>query len=77
MQMKAISKHFTLVESVELAINAGADILMFANNVDFDEDIARKVNDIILELVQNKRIPAERIEESYARIKSLKRKING
>jgi beta-N-acetylhexosaminidase len=76
MQMKAISKHFNLVESVELAINAGADILMFANNVDFDEDIARKVNDIILELVKDKRIPEERIEEAYQRISTLKSKIN-
>ena len=75
MQMKAISKHFTLVESVELALNAGADMLMFANNVDFDEDIAPKVVDIILELVKTKRISEERIEESYQRISKLKNKI--
>jgi len=77
MQMKAISKHFTLVESIELTINAGTDILMFANNVDFDEDIARKVNNIILELVKTNRISEERINESYERIKLLKNKING
>lgn len=75
MQMKAISRHFTLVESVELALNAGADILMFANNVDFDEDIASKVVDIILELVKTNRISEERIEESFLRIKKLKNKI--
>jgi beta-N-acetylhexosaminidase len=75
LQMKAISKHYTLVEAIELAINAGADILMFANNVDFDQDIARKVNEIILQLVQNGRISEERIEEAYNRIINLKKNI--
>jgi len=75
MQMKAISRHYTLVESIELTINAGTDILMFANNVAFEEDIAVKVNDIILELVKTNRISEERIENSYQRIKNLKSRI--
>jgi len=74
MQMKAISSHYTLVESIELAINAGVDILVFANNVEFDENIASKVGSIILDLVNSGKISEERIEESYNRIIELKNK---
>ncbi len=69
MQMKAISKHYTLQESVTLAINSGIDILLFANQLatqDTDELI-----DVIFEQVKNGSIPLERIEESNRRIELL------
>ena len=74
MQMKAISDHYSLSESVELAINAGVDILVFGNNVSYDADISLKVNHVILELVSEGKIPESRIEESFKRIMNFKNK---
>ena len=72
MQMKAISDHFELKESVERAILAGVDILLFSNNTIYDEKIAEKVFIIIHELVDKKKISMDRINQSYQRIKELK-----
>ncbi|WP_455757410.1 glycoside hydrolase family 3 N-terminal domain-containing protein [Sulfurimonas sp.] len=67
LQMKAISKHYTLKETVTLAINSGVDILLFGNqlaNQDIDELV-----ETILEQVKNGSISHERIIESNKRIK--------
>jgi beta-N-acetylhexosaminidase len=74
MQMKAISEHYSLSESIELAINAGIDILVFGNNVSFDSIISQKVNKIINELLSEGKITESRIEESFNRIMSFKNK---
>jgi len=69
LQMKAISKHYTLKETVTLAINSGVDILLFGNqlaNQDIDELV-----ETILEQVKNGSIPHARIVESNKRIKKL------
>ncbi|MFC1567151.1 glycoside hydrolase family 3 protein, partial [bacterium] len=44
LQMKAISANFGLEETIVLAINAGVDILLFANNLEYDPNIAKKVH---------------------------------
>jgi beta-N-acetylhexosaminidase len=74
MQMKAISEHYTLSESIELAINAGIDILVFGNNVSYDATISQNVNTIIDDLLSRGRITESRIEESFNRIISFKNK---
>lgn len=67
--MKAISKHYTLKETVTLAINAGVDILLFGNQL-ANQDIDELVNTIYGE-VRAGRIPQERIIESNKRINKL------
>lgn len=72
--MQAISEHFSLEESIELAIEAGIDILLFGNNWNFDPQIARKSSEVIHGLVQSGRVSPARIFDSYQRIQALKQK---
>ncbi len=75
LQMKAISDNFTFEESIEFAINAGVDVLLFANQLDFDPGLHNKILQTIVQLVKSNRISIQRIEESFLRIKSVKQKI--
>lgn len=69
LQMKAISKHYSLKDSVSLAINSGVDILLFGNQLSWVD--TGELIDIIYEQVKNKSIPYSRIVESNERIKKL------
>lgn len=73
MQMQAIRDFYGTEEAVLLAIEAGVDILLFANNSIFDPDIARKAHQAIRQAVDSGRLSAERIDQSYDRIMKLKR----
>jgi len=75
MNMKAISDFYGLETAIELAINAGVDIIMFANNISYDENIATKAISIIKQLIKDGKISKERINESYNRIRKLKNKV--
>ena len=72
MQMGAISRNYGMAIALERAINAGIDLLCFANNSEFDSDIATKAIDLIVDLVEQGRIAESRIEESFLRIQKLK-----
>jgi beta-N-acetylhexosaminidase len=76
MQMGAISKNYGMEKAIELAINAGVDILMFANTSTKIQDTvtASQIHAIIKKLVKKKKISRDRINESYARIMTLKNK---
>ncbi len=75
MEMKAISTHYGLEKSIPAAINAGVDWLCFGNNLSYDRDIAPKTIRIIERAVEAGTIPEARIDESYARVAALKRKL--
>ncbi|CCH48639.1 glycoside hydrolase family 3 protein [Pseudodesulfovibrio piezophilus] len=72
MNMGAITAHYGLEESVRLAIQAGADILLFGNNLTFDPMIVTHAHRTIMKLVSDGVISRDRIAESYARIMKLK-----
>lgn len=72
LQMKAISNRFTREETVRLAINAGADILLFANQIITTPQDAQSLVDMIYADVQNGTISENRINEAYSRIHTLK-----
>jgi len=74
LQMKAITNHFGLKQSIHLAINSGIDILLFGNNLEYDEDVTPRAVSIIIELLDEGKISLSRLEESYNRIMSLKKK---
>ncbi|MBO8093080.1 MAG: glycoside hydrolase family 3 [Prosthecochloris sp.] len=70
MQMQAIASHYGLETAILLAIRAGVDILLFANNSTYDPDIAAKAHAIIRSFVENGTIPPGRIDESVERIEA-------
>jgi len=74
MQMGAISKNYGFAASITLAINAGVDVLMFANNVgkDIAPVTATEVHALIRKLVRKHKISRKRIDEAYLRICKLK-----
>ncbi|RED98907.1 glycoside hydrolase family 3 protein [Marinoscillum furvescens] len=73
MQMKAISKEYGLEDAIKKAVNAGVDILLFANNVpDYDLVTADQIHNIIKNFIKNGDISADRIAKSYDRIMKLK-----
>ncbi len=75
MQMGAIRQEYDLKTALERTILAGTDIIIFGNNLVYEEGIAKKAQEIILGLVKDGKIPASRIQESYDRIKALKKKL--
>ena len=76
MNMKAITEYYGLESAIELSINAGVDILIFANNLIYDELIAQKAIDIVKEKIKSGKISINRINESYNRIIKLKKKLS-
>ena len=70
LQMQAISDHYTLEESLRLTINAGADMVIFGNQL--GRHTATEIIDCIEHLVQSGAINLSRIEEAYQRILYLK-----
>lgn len=75
MQMKAITSRYSLQEAVYLAISAGVDILVFGNNLEYDEEIALRVTASIKDLVKGGRLSPERLAQSYQRIMRLKKRL--
>jgi len=75
MQMGAITKMFGLERAIELAVNAGVDILLFGNNLNYDPDIAEKAFNTLKKLVQEGKISKKRIKEANKRILKLKKRL--
>ena len=75
MDMGAIANEYGTEKAVEMAINAGNDILVFGNNLTFDKNRGADVNKMIVKMVRDGKISKSRIKESYKRIKKLKESI--
>jgi beta-N-acetylhexosaminidase len=73
--MKAIAARYGLETVIRQAILAGVDILLFANNSVYEEDIAARAAETIRALVEKGDIPRERIDASYGRIMKLKERL--
>lgn len=75
MSMGAISKYYGLFEAAALAVNAGVDILLYNRNILSDgTSLVRKLQEYLEKKVLDGTIPQSRIDESYARIMTLKNK---
>jgi len=72
LQMRAVASRYGLKEALGLAVNAGADILLIGNNLEYDADIAPKALDLLMELVTEGAVSPERIRQSAARVQALK-----
>ncbi len=72
MNMGAITDEYGLEEAIYRSIDAGVDVLIFANNLVYDEMIAETATAIILDLIDEGMLSVSRIRESYQRIMLLK-----
>jgi beta-N-acetylhexosaminidase len=73
--MNAITERYTLKESLRLAVEAGADMLLLSGNSPgaiFDPDMPRKAHRALVALVKNGSISRQRLSESWDRIIRLK-----
>lgn len=70
LQMQAISNHYTVDDALRLTINAGADMVIFGNQL--GSITATEVIDRIENLVHSGAIEGARIDEAYRRISMLK-----
>ena len=75
MQMKAISDNYTLEDSIITAINAGNDILLFANNIKSNNNMVKEFNDIVFNAVKSGKILPETIEKAYKKITEIKSRL--
>ena len=73
LQMQAISHHYSIDDALRLTINAGADLVIFGNQL--GDISATEVVDRIEALVNSGAIEMARIDEAYQRISVLKRSI--
>ncbi|MGE5352084.1 MAG: glycoside hydrolase family 3 N-terminal domain-containing protein [Acidobacteriota bacterium] len=75
MSMGAISKYYGFFEAAAMAINAGVDILLYNKNLLSDStSLVRRLEEYLEQKVLDGTIPESRIDESYARIMTLKNK---
>jgi beta-N-acetylhexosaminidase len=72
LQMGAILDAYGFDEAVALAIEAGIDLLLIANQLVYEPEVATRVVDLVEQLVLNGRISEERIGASYRRVLALK-----
>ena len=74
LQMAAIKEHYSKEKAIELAINSGADMLMYCNQLG-DDDTDETI-DMMEYLVQNGKISIDRIKEANIRIDKLFKRIS-
>ena len=76
--MQAIRNQYSIPTALELAINAGADLICVGNNIStgFEADRPFLLVDMIVNSVKEGRISWERMEQSHARLLRLQEKLN-
>lgn len=76
MHMRAIASLYSTEEAVQLAIEAGVDMLAISNNIPSTKKLsAGMAVDIIKNLVESGKVSEERIHQSYVRLCALKDKL--
>ena len=73
LQMKAVHQLFDFETIIKRSLIAGVDILVFGNNLEYDEDIPDRVIETVLKLIEAGEISTERIQASYDRILKQKK----
>jgi beta-N-acetylhexosaminidase len=73
MQMAAITAHYGFETAIRKALEAGVDILVFGNNLSYDEEIVPRAIAVIRNLVDTGVISEARIDQSWQRIMRLKK----
>jgi beta-N-acetylhexosaminidase len=71
LQAAAIASAFGRDEAVLLALEAGNDLLLFANQQVYDPGTVARVTGVIAAAVASGRIPASRVDEAYDRVQAM------
>lgn len=71
LQATAITKAFGRDEAVLLALEAGNDLLLFANQQVYDAKLVSRVVKVVSDAVAAGRIPESRIDDAYGRVQAL------
>lgn len=75
LHMGAVTEHYSIEETIRLAVLAGADILIFSNNAPgrtYDPDFPVRAHRTLISLVRDGVISEERMFESWCRITRAK-----
>lgn len=72
MNMGAITAQYGFEQAAVLAVQAGADVLAYGNNLVYDPDVAARAITALLAAVARGELSEERIDESYRRVLALK-----
>lgn len=72
MQAVAISSRYDGAHAVTLAVDAGVDLLVFANQQVFNPDVVTETIDTIANLVHSGHLTEARIDQSVARIDAIR-----
>ncbi|MFK7750405.1 MAG: glycoside hydrolase family 3 N-terminal domain-containing protein, partial [Kordia sp.] len=78
MQMKAIADQFGFEKSIQMAIHAGVDVLMFSNHIPMKGRgmiLPKDIIDIVKKMIADGEISEKRINESYQRILKFKKNL--
>jgi len=75
LHMGAIRQNYSLEETLERAVNAGVDLLVFSNIEPYEAQLIPTVVRIVKNLVQAGKISEARIGRSFERIMHLKQKL--
>ncbi|HEY7132421.1 MAG TPA: glycoside hydrolase family 3 N-terminal domain-containing protein, partial [Candidatus Limnocylindrales bacterium] len=71
LQAAAITQRFGRDEAVLLALEAGNDLLLFANQQVYDPAVVSRVIEVVAQAVASGRIPRSRIAEASGRVRAL------
>jgi beta-N-acetylhexosaminidase len=72
MQAVAITDRYSTEQAAELALVAGMDLLVYANQQVYDADIVTKVVDSVVALVRSGKLTSAQIDEAAARVDALR-----
>ena len=75
MQMEAIRGEYGLETAIEKALNAGVDILVFGNNLVYEEDIAETAINTMQKLISENRLSEATVDSALARVGRLKKDV--
>ena len=71
LQAAAITRQFGRDEAVVLALEAGCDLLLFANQQVYEPGIVKRVLDAVEAAVAGGRLPRSRVDDAYDRVTAL------
>jgi beta-N-acetylhexosaminidase len=71
LQAAAITRRFGRNEAVVMALEAGCDLLLFANQQLYEPGVVKRVLDAVEAAVAGGRLPQSRIDEAYGRVTAL------
>lgn len=75
LQMEAIGEQYSYPVAVEQALDAGVDLLLIGNNLQYDEQILPRTIQLVRQMVRKGRLTRDRLERSLRRLDALKSRL--